>query len=268
MEKSYDISTVLAGQSLAFKLLLDKENITQRMMLDAFSRGGFFEVDVVRPMVKALRPGDHFLDVGGHIGYMSMLAASVVGLTGRVVTCEPEPNNFLHLVRHVQANPLATWLPMNLAVSDHRGLLDFYVNADNDGGHALWDVGRHDFNVKSRQQVDLRRVSAVTVDGLCSVLQLTPRVIKIDTEGAELAVLRGAEKTLERDDLLVIAEINHFGLKQMGTGETELREFMQSRGFTTYELNQESPPRALAADQPCDQDVVGNIMFSRLPIGE
>ena len=63
------------------------------------------------------------------------------------------------------------------------------------------------------------------------------KLIKIDTEGNEASVLRGARNFLTRAQVpAVIAEINRFGLAQLGSSEQELRTLMTDLGYTTYAL--------------------------------
>src|SRR5262249_48315510 len=153
--------------------------------------------ELSRFLLRVLRPGDVFVDVGAHIGYFSILAAKLVGPTGAVFSFEPEPDNFARLMRHARENGLPQVQAFNMPVAAQPGEIEFFVNADNDGGHALWDPGRHPFNQRSRSEVTRKRVCAASLETF-EVLQSRPaRLIKIDTEGAEHQVLLGARRWLE-----------------------------------------------------------------------
>src|SRR6185312_7507452 len=105
-------------------------------------------------------------------------------------------------------------------------------NADNDGGHALWNVGDHPFNAMSREHQQRQTVSVTTLDKhFTKPTVTTPKLIKIDAEGSELSVLRGAQSLLRRRVPYVVCEINHFALERMGTNEDELRAYMTSHGY-------------------------------------
>ncbi len=102
-----------------------------------------------------------------------------------------------------------------------------FFNSDNDGGHALWDVALHPFNEKSRQEKQLRKIRLATLDGIImGQAPRRPKLIKIDTEGAELSVLRGTARSLSSLQIpYVICEINRFGLNQMGSPDVDIPWF-------------------------------------------
>ena len=90
------------------------------------------------------------------VGYFSILASALVGPQGSVFSFEPDVTNFAHLVEHIEANNATNIRPMHMAVGAMPAVAEFFVNADNDGGHALWEVGRHPFNERTRQAPPFR----------------------------------------------------------------------------------------------------------------
>ncbi len=143
--------------------------------------------------------------------------------------------------------------------------MDFFINTDNDGGHALWDVGTHPFNKKSRENVITRKIKMITIDKIIELHKLNNvKLIKIDTEGAEYQVLKGAITSLSNAKIpYIIAEINRFGLKKMNTSEQELRNYMSSLGYTTYFLaTNSSKPIKLSANQVVDTHNIFNVLFT------
>jgi membrane protein required for beta-lactamase induction len=68
--------------------------------------------------------------------------------------------------------------------------------------------------------------------------------MKIDTEGNELNVLRGAERLLRASDPLIVVEINRFGMAQLGTDDRELRAWLAALGFDAYVPRQTVSSRA------------------------
>jgi hypothetical protein len=91
------------------------------------------------------------------------------------------------------------------------------------------------------------------------------RVYEIDTEGAEGAVLKGAVTSLSNLEIpYVICEINRFGLKQMGSTEKELRDFMRELGYDPYLISDQSPHlQKLAPDFFVNSIYVFNLLFSK-----
>src|SRR5437764_1145672 len=137
------------GEPKILRLELDGEQGTQGAMLYQIAHGQPYEPAITMLLASDLTEGDVFVDVGAHIGYFTILAAGLVGSTGKVLAFEPEPTNYEQLLRHIKLNDLSNVVVFNWAVGDHPGVVDLYVNRDNDGGHALWDVGRHPVNQQS-----------------------------------------------------------------------------------------------------------------------
>src|SRR5690606_38062319 len=159
---------------------------------------------------------------------------------GTVISFEPELRNFNQLIEHIDLNSFGNVAPINAAVGETTGRAEFHINEDNDGGHALWEVGLHPFNQKSRTAPVTRTVDLVSLDSFLRDLDVSPRVVKIDVEGAEYSVLMGARETLAlRPIPFIVAEINRFGLQKMGTSEQVVRRFMTELGYETYAFDPE-----------------------------
>ncbi|HEX8524914.1 MAG TPA: FkbM family methyltransferase [Tepidisphaeraceae bacterium] len=233
------------GPALHLQFRLDDDQLSQRMMLEDLREVGRYEPPTTDVLNLLLKPGDRFIDIGAHVGYFSMLAAALVGETGQVYSFEPNPKNYQDLITHGAMNQFANVMPFNWAVGGKTGAVTFFDNADNDGGHALWNVGVHPYNEKSRDQVSRRNVYMTTLDTLFgSATADFAKVMKIDTEGAEVAVLRGAQSFITRSQIpAIIAEVNEFGLAQLGSSEDELRAIMKGHGYTTYLLANSTPFR-------------------------
>lgn len=217
-------------------LLLDPEQMSQRFMLNDLAAGHLYEAETSNFVGSILQPGDTFIDVGAHVGYFSMLASALVGPTGRVFSFEPERSNYEHLLEHIEVNAATNVRPMHMAVGATPSVADFFFNADNDGGHALWEVGRHPFNERTREAPTTRKVFVTSLDQMFADRDMRAlKAIKIDTEGAEFAVLVGARELLRQRPIpFIIAEINRFGLESMGVSEGHLRCFMRDLGYETY----------------------------------
>jgi len=140
---------------------------------------GTYEADKQRLLQTLLREGDCFFDVGANVRFFTLLASALVGRSGRVVAFEPLPQNLAFLRRHLLLNRVRNAAVYDAAVSDAAGVVAF---AEGDSRSA----GR--INRSGRLAV-----RAVTLDDLWRRGEVpAPRAVKIDVEGAEGAVLRGA----------------------------------------------------------------------------
>lgn len=178
---------------------------------------GLHEVDDMGFVLHMLRPGDLFVDAGANIGSYSVLAAAGTG--AGVIAVEPIPTTFEHLIANLKMNRLESQAEAHrIGLSNVAGKLRF-TTAQDTVNHVLTDW----------EEAIAEEVEVVTMDSLLD--GRIPTVIKIDVEGYELAVLKGAERTLRAPNLLaVIMETNGSGARY-GVDDAELVELMKKHGF-------------------------------------
>lgn len=234
----FDVATVAfyrQGTEHSFEIELDTSLASHVFIRQALERGVLYEPVTSEIITRILKPGDTAVDAGAHIGYFALLAAACVGERGRVLAFEPEAENARRFKRNAARNGFETITLFETGLSDHIGRAQLSINADNDGGHALWDVGKHFANPDSRVRPQSREIDLTTLD---TVLKgSVPKLIKIDVEGAELATIRGgAESIGTAKTPFVIAEINILALDFMDTSEAEVRHVMTEAGYTAFGL--------------------------------
>jgi len=137
---------------------------------------------------RLLKAGDHVLDIGAHHGIMGNFCSEIVGSSGRVVCFEPQPAPFKYLSRIKRENVTCE----GMAVSADNGPIELYWGIDPKADQAATIV--RSLANESRLGEDIRStlVEAITVDSYCMKNKIAPNLIKIDVEGAEDLVLRGA----------------------------------------------------------------------------
>jgi FkbM family methyltransferase len=131
------------------------------------------------------------IDIGAHLGLMSVIISKLVGDHGKIYAFEPTERTFEVLKEIVRINKASHIIhPLNKAVSSFDGEVDFFVD-QNEGSNANSLVSRTD---KSRTA---QRTSVIRLDTFTAGLQLNKLdLIKIDAEGSELDVLKGAMQTI------------------------------------------------------------------------
>jgi FkbM family methyltransferase len=135
---------------------------------------------------RCARDGATVLDVGANVGCYTLLFAQWVGTGGHVYAFEPAAASRAGLERHLSINELSSRVTVRPeAISDRVGSATF-VDAGTHGDNRLVPVATP----------DTRTVRSLTIDDFCDASGITPDVIKIDIEGAELAALRGARRTI------------------------------------------------------------------------
>ena len=194
-----------------------------------------YEPEVAGFLRKNLLPGDNMIDVGANTGIFTALASELVEKEGKVVAFEPEKHMYEQLVNNTKG--LTNVNLVNAAAGDDNQQANLFYNYDNDGGHALWDPANFGQNQMTRKNKRIiEKVDMVTLD---STIDFVPKIIKIDTEGCELKVLRGAQRILKEHKPFVISEINKMALMEMGTSDAELGKFMTEMGYQAYSLPEE-----------------------------
>jgi len=260
------ISANLAINGRQIAMTFDRASPVHRAMLSELQNKGGYELASQLFLMRALRSGDTFVDIGAHIGYFTMLGAAVVGDGGGVVAIEPIEENFQQLTSHIDANEMANVDAVKTVISDNDGETDIFFNADNDGGHALWDPGNHPANELTRQnprvdQVASRRLTSLLAErGIDRV-----RLMKIDTEGAEAAILEDSRDFLAAGHVeFAILEVNASGLRHMGYDVDGFFALIRDLGYIIC-LPQDdgAPPVLLARDNRPDPGYVYNIILAR-----
>jgi FkbM family methyltransferase len=186
---------------------------------------GVFEPEETAIVRTWLHPGMTFLDVGANVGYFTLLAASRVGVSGRVHAIEPSPYAFGRAADTVSANALHMVRLHQLGLSDTEGELTLYVQADGSGFHSPSmspEIGGEPVAVAVRRLDDLLDEAGIdTVD-----------LMKLDVEGHELHVLRGGRSALESGRVrAVLCEFNEHWLRAQGESSRALYDALLAAGF-------------------------------------
>jgi FkbM family methyltransferase len=191
----------------------------------------------------ALKPGGTALDVGANVGAYSVLFGMWAGPTGRVLAFEPAPEAFDGLTRHVALNGVGgTVQPRRAAVSDTSGGGTLLAEGFH-GTNRLVDAGTADAG-------SMLAVPTVTIDDLCAAEGLDPTLIKIDVEGAELQVLRGARETIRRmgDRLALFVEMHPTLWAASGISAADVRAELEAQGLRAEALSPSDDPWSLEGE--------------------
>ncbi|WP_432725858.1 FkbM family methyltransferase [Variovorax sp. W6] len=196
------------------------------------------ETEVVR---RLCREGDYVLDIGGNIGWYSVVAAKTIGPSGRIMTFEPDPDNFRILSRNLEMIQGAQTLPRHAAVSDSEGALKLYIDPENRGDHRIFDDGTE------RPYIN---VSTSTLDAMLADEPQLPDVVKSDTQGSEARILRGARATFARGwRPVLVMEFWPFGLTGSGDDPMALWNELVGLGYQMFELTEEQPKMHVLTEQ-------------------
>ena len=191
---------------------------------------GIYELPLQQTLVRELQKGDVFYDIGANAGFFSLVGASCVGDNGSVFAFEPLPSNAEAVEEAFATNNLTNCHLIRAAVTNHSGQVSFSTSDDSSTAHIT--------SVSGRVKTETFQVPALTLDEFTQKYPF-PDLIKIDVEGAELLVLKGAEKLLKGENQpKLIIEVH------ANDNNDVLRDFLISMGYRLFSLNRQSLTRS------------------------
>lgn len=193
---------------------------------------GSYEPKLMKLLHDLLKPGAGFLDLGANIGVMSVAASYYVGPSGMVVAVEAGKINFEYLKENMERRGIENHRLFNCGVWDSETTLKF--------SYVPQVAGCSFFSTTGIEEGDVEVVQCRTVDGILSDLG-DPHInlVKIDVEGAELKVLKGMDKTIERCRPNIIFELNNGTLKRFfDIAPKELWDLFEDRRYSLYDFNE------------------------------
>lgn len=220
---------------------LARNDVCGRAILD-----GGFERTESRFVETFLRPGMTVLDIGAHHGFYTLLASHKVGPRGRVIAFEPSPRERKFLLRHLSLNRCKNVSVESFALGSQEVEADFFlVEGEETGCNSLRPP-----NVN-----EATRALGVLVRRLDDCLQRQGiqhvDFIKMDVEGAELEVLRGATELLRRRPRpVILCEAENIRTQPWGYRPSEIIVFLRRFNYLWF---QPLPDRKLKAI-PDEQD--------------
>jgi FkbM family methyltransferase len=193
------------------------------------ARTGSYEPEVSAKLREVLPSGGTFVDIGANIGWFSLLAASLVGPTGRVIAVEPNPRNVALLRQSAKDNGFDNIDIVAVALGERPGAAALETDGSNGrlipiDGPPLQAVEASFVVATFPLDTVLNEVGATRVD-----------VVKIDVEGAEPLVIRGATRTISESRPLLISEFYPLALDSSPWGNA--RHYLAMLRALGYQLS-------------------------------
>lgn len=200
------------------------------------------EPDTVEWIETLMKPGDTFYDIGANVGAYSLVAAKFFQGAVKVYAFEPAFLNFSQLCRNLFLNRCQEIvIPLSVALSDKTRIDNFNYHDLVPGG-SLHTLGEAiDYKGERFEPVLKQPVLSYRTDDLIAQFNLrVPNHIKIDVDGIELSVLRGANQTLSNAALRsIVVELEE------GKNEVQVSEFVFSKGFQLHAKHRRRTPGML-----------------------
>ncbi len=172
-----------------------------------------------------LRRGDRYVDAGANVGHLSLVARACVGDTGDVVAIEANPRIFSYCVGNMRLNKLSDVRVLNLALGETTGEITIGDQRADDQNN----VGTGD--------------TVVPMKPLDDLVEPPVTLLKIDVEGYEVAVLRGAKRTLAATQV-IYCELSASNSARFGFDPGEAERLIQAAGFVLLKRSGKTWERA------------------------
>lgn len=189
---------------------------------------GIHDIEVSRFITSHLRKGDIFYDIGSHKGYFSLMAAQLVGSSGKVISFEPNLSNKEMMEKNLLLNPdLAEIIVIKeLAISDRSKIERFKGKPHSTMGKLIKEsdyVGNDTYNVQ-----------AVSLNDFVADGNPGPTFIKMDIEGGEKWALQGMTDVLKKHKPVLVIEIHD------SNSFNELKHIARELGYRITTLDGQS----------------------------
>ena len=177
-----------------------------RINKDDFKIMTIHEDDIIKRFTP--KEGDIVVDIGAHIGLYTIISSKRVGANGKVVAIEAHPGNFEMLNSNIKLNRLNNVIPLNYAVYSKETKVKLYLPSGESGFTKYNTIMPNWINTREK----FVEVNANTLDYLLQLNKIRQEEvnwIKIDVEGAEFEVLKGASNVLSKSkDIAILMELH------------------------------------------------------------
>ncbi|MGI8655337.1 MAG: FkbM family methyltransferase [Pyrinomonadaceae bacterium] len=178
---------------------------------------------------RIVQPSDTVFDVGANLGLHTLTFSK---LAREVIAFEPNPSLAPNLRKTVVNLPNARLL--EVCLSEHDGIVEFHIS---DWDHMLGSMANWTGQPTKTLAIPARSIDSLIAEGALP----KPQVLKVDVEGAEMMVFRGADKLFSEPDApraVVFEELNTASRK-LGVPDGAPAEYLRTKGYSLYLIDKD-----------------------------
>ena len=214
--------SIKGAYDLNYNIINTSDSIGRELYLN-----GIYESKTLHLLMNLLSPGKIMIDAGANIGAISLPVAKMT--KADIYAFEPSHLIFSTLQQNIVANRISNVFPFSLALSDKNGEANFYESDKVHGWSGLIEIE----NFKEYP------VETITLDSFCTLHEIKEiEVLKIDVQGWEYAVLKGAERLLNTKAIHhIIFEVETWAEENAGLPAGASQQLLLSSGYELFTLN-------------------------------
>ena len=195
---------------------------------------GHYEPQETALVQSILHPGMSFVDVGANWGYFTLLAASLVGTSGRVLSLEPDPRLFPILQENVTRSELTQVTVLQVAAAHEPGSLMLAGYAEEDGNFGVSRIV-----ASSGKEQKIFQVRSDSLDRILHQQKFSSvDLMKMDIEGAETFAIAGLEKSIAETKIKrLLLELHPAQLAEHGSSIDAVIQTLKSAGYRAWTID-------------------------------
>lgn len=215
-----------------------KYNFSLEISRHEYYMSGYFFLKETNPfethfLRKILKKNDVFIDAGAHIGWYSLNASLLIGDKGRVIAFEPNPECINQFKNNILRNKFNNIILEKSALGDKSGISKFWIGDDMGGSL----IKNNTLRLSGNKNLKTINVKVKKLDDYCKEKKIKNiKLIKIDVEGFELSVLKGALEILKKQAPALMIEVLDECLKENGESKKKLLDFLRKLGYVPYKF--------------------------------
>ena len=193
---------------------------------------GEFEIEIIEFLRTLLKRSSVFFDIGANIGIYSLLASKNILAGGKIFAFEPADWAYNRLTENIRINAVKNIETLKLAVSDFTGSNQFYV-CEDDAYNSL-------ISTPMKQVQKVIKINSIRLDDFCLKNNIKDiDILKIDVEGADFLVLKGAKNILRSDHSpIIICEFNRSITNGIKSSQDEFVFFMKELSYRFFTIKE------------------------------
>jgi FkbM family methyltransferase len=179
-----------------------------------------------------LNKGDYFIDIGANIGLFTLIAADIVGRSGRVIAFEPTPETYRRLLGNIELNKFDNIDAYSIGLSNSPQKLKFNISSN---GYDAWNSFANSVCSNLQEQID---VNVSTLDLVLDKYEKSKiKLVKIDAEGWEKFILQGGTNFLSNYSPQLLVEFTEQNTFDAGYMVQEIYDYMVDLGYMWYRID-------------------------------
>ncbi|MGD0465834.1 MAG: FkbM family methyltransferase [Gammaproteobacteria bacterium] len=212
-------------------------NKVDKIVCKSIRETGVWDPVETKAILPLFKPRQTVVEVGANYGYYTLLIAEKIGKSGKLISYEANPDVYKYLIKSVAMNhfrpPMVT--VKNLAVADHKDTAVLVYGFDNIGGGFISNIKDEKANCQNGNGFICHRVATTSLDEDLGNIKID--ILRMDAEGSEYFILKGAKKILSNSpNAIIIMEWGQMHFQRVKININDFIELLKEQKYFIYNI--------------------------------